>query len=125
MDLTPDTCVPTSRTTCGYALAEALRSLEGRWKMLILAHLLFSGSVMRLSELKRQIPEISQKMLIQQLRALEEAGIATRTVYPQVPPKVEYALTELGQALGPVFKSLLEWADIRQLAPIQRVPACS
>jgi len=125
MTLISDTCASPSRTTCGNALQEALQLLEGRWKMLILAHLLFSGSVMRLSELKRQIPEISQKMLIQQLRALEEAGIATRTVYPQVPPKVEYALTELGQALGPVFKSLLEWADIRQLAPIQRVPARS
>jgi DNA-binding HxlR family transcriptional regulator len=125
MDLTTDTCVPTSRTTCGYALAEALQSLEGRWKMLILAHLLFSGSAMRLSELKRQIPEISQKMLIQQLRALEEAGIASRTVYPQVPPKVEYALTELGVALGPVFKALLEWADIRQVTPNQVKPTRS
>lgn len=118
MSLISDSCAPHTRTTCGYALAEALQSLEGRWKMLILAHLLFSGSVMRLSELKRQIPEISQKMLIQQLRALEEAGIASRKVYPQVPPKVEYALTERGQALGPVFKSLLEWAHSRQPTPM-------
>jgi DNA-binding HxlR family transcriptional regulator len=53
---------------------------------------------------------------------LEEAGIASRTVYPQVPPKVEYALTELGVALGPVFKALLEWADIRQVTPNQVKP---
>jgi len=97
-------------------MQSALRVLEGRWKMMILAQLFYSGRVMRLSELKREIPDISQKMLIQQLRALEVERIVERTVYPVVPPKVEYALTDLGRELEPVFISLLTWADIRQNA---------
>jgi DNA-binding HxlR family transcriptional regulator len=90
----------------------ALRSLEGRWKMIILSHLFYSSRALRLSELKREIPDVSQKMLIQQLRALEEERIIFRTVYPVVPPKVEYALTETGRMLEPVFYSLNVWADI-------------
>jgi DNA-binding HxlR family transcriptional regulator len=102
------------RDQCGVAMQAALRVLEGRWKMMILAQLFYSGRVMRLSELKREIADISQKMLIQQLRALEVEGIVERTVYPVVPPKVEYALTDLGRELGPVFASLLAWADLKQ-----------
>ena len=71
----------------------ALRMLEGRWKLVILFRL-FGGKVMRFSELERAIPNITQKMLGQQLRQLEADGIVQRTSYPQVPPKVEYRLTE-------------------------------
>jgi DNA-binding HxlR family transcriptional regulator len=85
--------------------------------MMILVQLFYSGRVMRLSELKREIPDISQKMLIQQLRALEEDRIVERTVYPVVPPRVEYALTGVGRELGPVFASLLAWADLKQAHP--------
>ncbi|GAB4228136.1 MAG: helix-turn-helix domain-containing protein [Kiloniellaceae bacterium] len=90
----------------------ALRLLEGRWKMIILFHL-FDRGTLRFSELERAIPAVSQKMLIQQLRELERDGIVARTVYPQVPPKVEYALTEWGRALCPALDALLEWGALR------------
>ncbi len=86
--------------------------LEGRWKLIILFHL-FGGRVMRFSELERAIPEVSQKMLIQQLRQMEADGIVRRIVYPQVPPKVEYGLTDWGQALCPALDALLNWAAAR------------
>ena len=86
--------------------------LEGRWKMVIIFHL-FDRGILRFSELERAIPGVSQKMLIQQLRDLEENGIVSRRVYPQVPPKVEYELTEWGQAMCPALDALLEWAAKR------------
>lgn len=86
--------------------------LEGRWKMMIIFHL-FDRGTLRFSELERAIPAVSQKMLIQQLRELERDGIVARTVYPQVPPKVEYALTQWGQAMCPALDALLEWAAMR------------
>ena len=86
--------------------------LEGRWKMVIIFHL-FDRGTLRFSELERAIPGVSQKMLIQQLRDLEENGIVSRRVYPQVPPKVEYELTEWGQAMCPALDALLEWAAKR------------
>jgi DNA-binding HxlR family transcriptional regulator len=93
----------------------ALRMLEGRWKLIILFHL-FVQAVMRFSELERAIPGVSQKMLIQQLRELEKDGIVRRTVHPQVPPKVEYALTPFGQALCPALDAVLKWAALRESA---------
>ncbi|WP_271067817.1 helix-turn-helix domain-containing protein [Caulobacter sp. NIBR1757] len=93
----------------------AFRMLEGRWKMIILFQL-FSGEARRFSELERAIPGVSQKMLIQQLRELERDGIVARTVYPQVPPKVEYRLTDWGQALCPALDALLEWGAQRPQA---------
>ena len=90
----------------------AFRILEGRWKMVIIVHL-FDKSVLRFSELERAIPGVSQKMLIQQLRELERDGIVARTVYPQVPPKVEYRLTDWGQAMCPALDALLDWAASR------------
>lgn len=100
------------RTLCGDDMEAALASLEGRWKMKILAHLL-GGSTLRFSELERAISKISQKMLIQQLRALEQDGLVSRTVHPQVPPKVEYSLTEDGRSLSNVFLALLDWSEAR------------
>lgn len=93
---------------------EALKTIEGRWKLLIVFHLFAAGSVRRFSELQRAIPAVSQKMLIQQLRELERDGVLKRTVYPVVPPKVEYGLTELGQALCPALGELLKWAELRR-----------
>jgi DNA-binding HxlR family transcriptional regulator len=93
----------------------AFRMLEGRWKMVIIFHL-FDRQVLRFSELERAIAAVSQKMLIQQLRELERDGIVARTVYPQVPPKVEYRLTNWGQAMCPALDSLLEWAALRTQA---------
>ena len=74
-------------------IEQALKMLEGRWKLLILFHL-FGGKVLRFSELERAIPAISQKMLIQQLRQMEADGMVRRIVHHQVPPKVEYGLTD-------------------------------
>jgi DNA-binding HxlR family transcriptional regulator len=98
----------------------ALQLIEGRWKLVIVFHL-FGREVLRFSELERAIPAVSQKMLIQQLRELERDGIVERQVYPQVPPKVEYRLTQWGQALCPALDSLLEWAALR-MGPIDPVP---
>tara|TARA_R110001606_G_scaffold103857_2_gene227012 strand:+ start:4032 stop:4355 length:324 start_codon:yes stop_codon:yes gene_type:complete len=89
---------------------QVLKILEGKWKLLILFHL-FGGQVKRFSELEKAIPAITQKMLIQQLRQLEADGIVTRTIYHQVPPKVEYRLTEWGQELCPALDALLKWAE--------------
>lgn len=94
----------------------AIRLLEGRWKLLILFQL-FGGQVKRFSDLERAIPAVSQKMLIQQLRQLEADGIVTRRVHHQVPPKVEYGLTEWGQALCPALDALLAWAGRRDGVP--------
>lgn len=90
----------------------AFRMLEGRWKMVIIFHL-FARGILRFSELEKAIPGVSQKMLIQQLRELERDGIVSRTVYPQVPPKVEYGLTDWGKAMCPALDALLEWAAQR------------
>jgi DNA-binding HxlR family transcriptional regulator len=91
---------------------DAFRILEGRWKMAIIFQLFGSG-VRRFSELEKALPAVSQKMLIQQLRELERDGVVKRTVYPQVPPKVEYDLTEWGKAMCPALDAFLEWAASR------------
>ncbi|WP_245185516.1 winged helix-turn-helix transcriptional regulator [Falsiroseomonas frigidaquae] len=95
---------------------DALRLLDGRWKMEILFQL-FGGGVLRFSELERAIPAVSQKMLAQHLRELERDGIVTRTLHPQVPPRVEYGLTPWGEALCPVLDALLDWAARRPAQP--------
>ena len=81
--------------------------IGGRWKAFIIWRL-FEGPL-RFSELQRQIPGITQKMLIQQLRELEKDQIIYRQVYPQVPPKVEYSLTELGLNLKPIVDAMCKW----------------
>ena len=91
-------------------IEQAIRKLDGRWKLVILFHL-FGGKTLRFSDLERAIPGISQKMLSQQLRQLEGDGIVTRIVHAQVPPKVEYHLTEWGQSLCPALDRLLTWAE--------------
>lgn len=90
----------------------AIGLLEGRWKLTLLFHL-FGGQVRRYSDLERLVPGISPKMLAQQLRQLESDGLVVRTLYPQVPPKVEYRLSEWGQALCPALDALLQWGDAR------------
>jgi len=100
------------------AAAEAFELPEERWKPVII-HNLFgcegaASPIMRFSELERAIPNVSQKMLIQQLRCLERDGIVQRTIHPQVPLKVESQLTEIGEALRPTLNALLDWADLRK-----------
>ena len=97
-------------------IEHAIRMLEGRWKLVILFHL-FGGRTLRFSDLERAIPAISQKMLIQQLRQLERDGIVARIVHAQVPPKVEYHLTNWGQSLCPALDKLLTWAERQPSSP--------
>jgi len=104
-DLTP--------TSAARGVEDALKILEGRWKLVILFHL-FGGKVLRFSDLERAIPAVSQKMLIQQLRQMELDGVVRRIVHHQVPPKVEYCLTGWGQALCPALDALLKWAELRE-----------
>lgn len=96
--------------TAAKSVENVLRVLEGRWKLVILFQL-FGGQLRRFSDLKRSIPRVSEKMLIQQLRQLEADGVIARIVHHQVPPKVEYHLTEWGQALCPALDALLLWAE--------------
>lgn len=102
-------------TSAAHGIEQALKILEGRWKLVILFHL-FGGKVLRFSDLERAIPAISQKMLIQQLRKMEGDGVIRRIVYHQVPPKVEYGLTDWGQSLCPALDALLTWAEQRESA---------
>jgi len=98
--------------TAAHAVDQALKVLEGKWKLSILFYL-FDGKIMRFSDLERAIPAITQKMLAQQLRQLEADGLVGRTTYPEVPPRVEYYLTEWGQSLCPTLDSMITWAEQR------------
>lgn len=89
---------------------EALSILVGKWKPIILFHL-FNEGTLRFSELKRLMPEITQKMLTKQLRELEDEDIIERVVYPQVPPKVEYSISEYGKSLKPILNIMHEWGS--------------
>lgn len=87
---------------------DALEILVGKWKPIILLFLMHQGTK-RFSELKRVMPGITQKMLTKQLRELEEEDIIERVVYPQVPPKVEYSISEYGKTLEPILEAMHEW----------------
>jgi DNA-binding HxlR family transcriptional regulator len=89
-------------------VSEPLEILVGKWKPIILLHLM-AASPMRFSELRRAIPEITQKMLTKQLRELEAQDIISRTVYAEVPPRVEYAITSYGQTLQPILDAMHQW----------------
>ncbi len=79
----------------------------GKWKLIILWHL--AQGTLRFSELEKKIPDVTQKMLTQQLREMEKDRLVIRTVYPQVPPKVEYSISEHGKSLRTVLNALSEW----------------
>jgi DNA-binding HxlR family transcriptional regulator len=83
--------------------------IGGKWKGVILFHLL-SGTK-RFNELHRFLPNVTHRMLVLQLRELEEAGVVHREVYPQVPPKVEYSLTPFGASLKPILLLMQQWGD--------------
>jgi DNA-binding HxlR family transcriptional regulator len=102
----------------------ALKVIAGRWKPIILYHL-FEGPL-RLSELQRLMPGITQKVLIQQLREMEEHGIVHREVFRQVPPRVDYSATPLGLSFEPVLQALCEWGrrHAEALDEIDRLAAC-
>jgi DNA-binding HxlR family transcriptional regulator len=83
--------------------------IGGKWKVIIIHHLL--GGTKRFSELRRLIPQVTQRMLTSQLRELESDGVVHREVYAQVPPKVEYSLTKLGKTLEPVLLVMHDWGN--------------
>jgi DNA-binding HxlR family transcriptional regulator len=86
-----------------------VNAIGGKWKLSIL-YQLFQGTK-RYGELKRLVPNATERMLTLQLRELEASGIVQRTVYSEIPPKVEYSLTELGLSLEPVLQAMLNWSE--------------
>jgi DNA-binding HxlR family transcriptional regulator len=86
-----------------------LEVIGGKWKVVILCHL--DKGEKRTSELKRLMPGITQKMLTQQLRELELAGVVNRKIYDQVPPKVVYSLTDYGWSLKPILDTMCSWGE--------------
>lgn len=90
----------------------AINLLSGKWKLAILWQL--SKNTVRFNEFQRLLPNITQKTLTMQLRELEKADVIYRKVYPEVPPKVEYGLTETGESLRPLLAALCEWGKVYQ-----------
>jgi DNA-binding HxlR family transcriptional regulator len=93
------------QTSC--PIDSTLKVIGGRWKTAVLYHLSFGTK--RFGELRRLLPNITQRMLTLQLRELEAAGLVGRTVYAEVPPRVEYELTPWGESLRPVLDALSDW----------------
>lgn len=92
---------------CPYVTAQRL--LTGKWTVLILHHL--STGTIRFNELQRRLPNMTHATLSKQLKQLEEDGLIIRVVYPQIPPKVEYSLSEMGKKFGSVLDRLKAWGD--------------
>lgn len=90
-------------------LTYVVYKIGGRWKLLILSKL--ENKKLRFSELKKEFSYITERMLTLQLRALEQDGLVKRTVYAEVPPRVEYELTAMALELGPIFKQLSDWGN--------------
>lgn len=88
-------------------VATTVQLIGSKWKLLILRNLL--ARPWRFNELKKNLEGISQKVLTDSLRSLEEDGIVTRTVYPEVPPRVEYSLSELGDSMRPIISAMEQW----------------
>jgi DNA-binding HxlR family transcriptional regulator len=95
------------RATC--PIEKTLRLIVGKWKTILLWHL--SSGKKRYGELKKLIPDVSEKMLIQSLRELEKDGLVLRKVYPEIPPRVEYSLSKRGKSLSPIICSLNTWGQ--------------
>ena len=88
-------------------VATTVSIIGSKWKLLIIRNLLARS--WRFNELKKDLEGISQKVLTDALRSMEEDGIITRTVYPEVPPRVEYALSELGESMRPILDAMKDW----------------
>jgi DNA-binding HxlR family transcriptional regulator len=104
---------PWTRETAADGIEAALAIIAGRWKLRILFQL-FGGRVQRFSELERALSGISQKVLNQQLRQLEQDGLVRRVAYAESPPRVEYSLTAWGQGVCPALDALLKWSTGRE-----------
>lgn len=88
-------------------VATTVQLIGSKWKLLIIRNLLQRS--WRFNELRKDLEGISQKVLTDSLRSMEDDGIITRTVYPEVPPRVEYALSDLGESMRPIIKAMEEW----------------
>ena len=99
----------TTRELPACPVETTLTLISSKWKVLILRDLL--AGTKRFGELRRSVGNVSQKVLTAQLREMEDSGLVTRTVYPEVPPRVEYALTELGQSLRPILDAMWNWGE--------------
>jgi len=107
---TETSVLPPRRVRKGECVVDAaLDLIGGKWKGVIVFHLL--DGPLRFNAVKRHLPGVTQRMLTKQLRELEAAGLVHRTVYAQVPPRVEYRLTEAGQRLSPVILALRAWGE--------------
>jgi len=91
--------------TCPMTLFHKL--VSGKWKILVLWYL--SSGCLRFSEIKRKLPDVTQKMLTNQLRSLEEDGLVHREIYPVIPPKVEYSLTKMGEKMIPLLEQMYSY----------------
>lgn len=90
-------------------VATTVQLIGSKWKLLILRNLM--DRPWRFNELKKSLEGVSQKVLTDSLRSLENDGIITRTVYPEVPPRVEYALSDIGESMRPILTAMKEWGD--------------
>ena len=88
-------------------VAATVQLIGSKWKLLIIRNL--TSRPWRFNELKKDLGGISQKVLTDSLRSMEEDGIVTRTVYPEVPPRVEYSLSELGRSMQPIIDAMAQW----------------
>ncbi len=94
----------------GCAVEATLQLIDGKWKGVVLYHL-FASPTLRFNEIRRLLPNVTQRMLTNQLRELEADGLILRKVYAEVPPKVEYSLSPLGRTLEPIIMALKAWGD--------------
>jgi DNA-binding HxlR family transcriptional regulator len=112
-----ETPFPPPGFTCG--LDATLRVISGKWKPLVIYFLLQQGPI-RYGELRRAVRDVSDKVLIQQLKELEADGVVKRTDYKEVPPRVDYALTSLGRSLAEALEPLCAWGSAN-MAEVQRI----
>ncbi len=105
--------------SCHVAIQAALGVIGSKWRPLILWHLL--EKTMRFNELEKSIGDISQKMLTSELRGLESDGIVKRQVYPQIPPKVEYSMTDYGLTLSPVLARMADWGNDHRACQFKKI----
>ncbi len=117
----PTECAKEGKLEHAVIIENVLKVIGGKWKVLIVFHL-SQNEVVRFGELKRKIPGVTQRILTNQLREMEADDLVVRKVYPEVPPKVEYSLSDVGRELKAVYIEMKKWGDknARLLAKIQK-----
>ena len=110
-----------TRMNC--AVDATMAVIEGRWKSIIICKLAHIGPL-RFNQLIREIDGVSPRILTKQLKELESDGIVNRVSYPEIPPKVEYSLTDKGRSLGPIFLMMRDWGLSHQCTNLVRIDGC-